>query len=568
MDSSKLSLLRLSDELLISILSYIDVAGWKAVRHTCKRLTTLAASFLFSRVYFELFGRGCNSLYNISQEPTLALLVKTAVPRRVRRYRKFYRFENWTKSICQPGDPDDGLWSAYNTPYYRNKELSDELMPYAEWVAMSAGDREALYRAYKADREQQQKEILDITNTLCFRGTHASKVNSIHPDRALDTGTAVWKLNEALKTLTNLSALEHEPGFLYDDEWARRWRDLYIHPNANNEEDEDVEALQLSVVLQSLACSRTKDCGLKKMSLYVGGPAFATPERLQRLWTGQGHEITRLYRQLYPSHSAADADAEAFARNVTPASSELYRGELELMRLAFAGLTRLEYSVSDEEEPEGCITIAAELAFKFLSTAEKLQKLRLAIGKLVNGILLPVYGSAERQCVTGSTFLLHELALTAPWSKIRNIELEVATDRTTLVTFLLACKNTLCSLTLIRTSLARLRDPRNTWEFTLTEIGQGLSLKSLTLAKLTDTLGDWDAGVQPRMLFDEEDKRWGNEMGGYEAYYTDSVRRIICGDDISSLDPPQDETGQHQSNLELQQVKPPNSSNSDSMDIN
>jgi hypothetical protein len=94
-------------------------------------------------------------------------------------------------------------------------------MPYAEWVAMSAEQKEGLYQAYNADREQQQEEILDITNTLCFRAITTSKVKFIHPNRALDTGTAnvaVRQLNKALKTLPNLSALEHEPGFLYDEE--------------------------------------------------------------------------------------------------------------------------------------------------------------------------------------------------------------------------------------------------------------------------------------------------------------------------------------------------------------
>jgi hypothetical protein len=108
------------------------------------------------------------------------------------------------------------------------------------------------------------------------------------PDRALDMGTAnvaVRQLNKALKRLPNLSALEHEPAFLYDEQWALRWRDLYFHPysiigNTSYEEDEDVEALQLSVILQSLACFRAKDPRLNRMSMYVGGPAFATPERL------------------------------------------------------------------------------------------------------------------------------------------------------------------------------------------------------------------------------------------------------------------------------------------------
>jgi hypothetical protein len=40
------------------------------------------------------------------------------------------------------------------------------------------------------------------------------------------------------------------------------------------------------------------------------------------------------------------------------------------------------------------------------------------------------------------------------------------------------------------------------------------------------------------MLFDKEDKRWENESDNYEAYYNDSIRRVIHGEAISSLDPP------------------------------
>jgi hypothetical protein len=568
MDSHVPWLLRLPHELLLLILSYNNRAGWKRARQTCRGLDKLAASLLFSRVYFELCGHGCESLYNISQHPTLGLLVKTAVPRRVRGYRKFASIDDWAASTHQPGAPDSGLFSARETHYYDNQELSDSLMPYDDWVAMSAEQKQALYEAYNTDHEQQEEEIRDIVSTLCFRATTTSTMKFIHPDRALDMGTAnvaVRQLNKALKTLPNLSALEHEPGFLYDEQWALRWRDLYFHPysilgNSTYEEDEDVEALQLSVILQSLACFRARDHRLKKMSLYVGGPAFATPERLQHLWDGQGHELTRLCRQLRRNSSGAAADLEAYANDATPADSKLYRGELEVMRFAFASLTHLKYRVSEEEEPDGCIAIAAKLAFEFLSTARNLQKISLAIGRLVDGILLPVYGADERQYATGSILLLRNSALHAPWSQIRNIELEIATDRTTLVSFLLAHRNTLRLLTLTRTSIVRLGDPRNTWEPTLTEIGQGLCLDSLTLANLTDTLEKWAPGVQPRMLFDKEDKRWEDKASDYEAYYYDRVHRILQGEEIHSLNPPlhlplktpQMDAEQHQSNVQLE----------------
>jgi hypothetical protein len=34
----------------------------------------------------------------------------------------------------------------------------------------------------------------------------------------------------ALETLPNLKAFQYEPGFLYDNDWACRWRNLYLYP--------------------------------------------------------------------------------------------------------------------------------------------------------------------------------------------------------------------------------------------------------------------------------------------------------------------------------------------------
>lgn len=550
-------LLRLPDELLLAILGFVDVTEWKLARQTCKSVNKIASSLLFSRVYFELCGRGCESLDNISQEPTLAPLVKTIALRRVRGYRKFDSFDSWTASTFQPGAPDDGLWSACETTYCNNKELVDQLMPYAQWMAMPTEQKEALYQAYNTDREQQSAEIVSITNTLCFRA--AEKISFIHPGRAAHTGksiVAVRQLNRALEALPNLSAFEHKPSFWYDG-WASCWRDLYFHPysilgQTDFGEDEDVEALQLSVVLQSLAYIRVGDRRLKNMSIHVGGPAFATPNRLRHLWVGLGHEVTRLCRQLDYAASAAAADAEANDNVATPAEIDCYARELYLMRLAFAGLTHLDFSVSEDEEREGCITIAATLVFLFLSTTKSLQRLTLAVGNLVDGDLMPVYGDDEAQRASGSMLLLQHLAYRAPWSHIRNIQLTIATDRVTLVTFLLAHKNTLRLLTLLETSLVRLGNSQNTWECTLTEIGQGLRLESLTLAKLTDTLVDWAPGVQPRMLFDEKDKRWEDRSSDYQAYYHNHIHQILHGEGIQSLDPPETDAKQHQSGTQLE----------------
>ncbi|PZC87806.1 hypothetical protein A1F97_11293, partial [Pyrenophora tritici-repentis] len=125
----------------------------------------------------------------------------------------------------------------------------------------------------------------------------------------------------------------------------------------------------------------------------------------------------------------------------------------------------------------------------------------------------------------------------SPWSRIRDIKLEIATDRSTLVQFLHAHKLTLRSLTLTRMSLVRLEDPLNTWEVTLNEIAQGLSLTSLTLSKLCDFPQDWSGSDQKCMLFDSEAEIWQGKASEYHAYYDAAIGSILRQEGTHSLDP-------------------------------
>ncbi|PVH90586.1 hypothetical protein DM02DRAFT_620946 [Periconia macrospinosa] len=533
----------LPDEIWLMILDHVSAVDWKEVRRTCRCLNKLTTPLLFQRVYFELCGRGCESLYEIACNQTLSPCVNTLVLRRVRGYREFPDFETWAASTHQPGDPGHELAPPSDTSHYNDNQASDGLLPYTEWVALPKKHKEALYHEYEADRKQAQKEVRDITNTLRFRTLGAAKPVLIHPYKAFGSTTAdvaVEQFCKALETLPNLKALEHEPGFLYDNDWACRWQNLYFHPwsvlgHTDYPEDEDVEALQLSVVLHSLAWIRRGDRRLTKLSMYVGGPAFATPERLHLLWYGHGHEITRTCRAIY--RHAAEADKEACSGDVTSGQSKLYFGQLSLMRYAMAGLTHLDYVVSDEDELVGSLEIAAKLVFGFLRATETLERLRLVFGRLVDGILLPLSRYNERQCAQDSIRLLDHLTRHSPWNRIRDIELEIATDRTTLVQFLLAHKDTLRSLTLTRMSLVRLEDPRNNWEVTLAEIAQGLSLQSLTLSKLCDFPQEWSRGVPERMLFDSEAEVWQGKTCKYHAYYDATVGRILRQEGKHSLNP-------------------------------
>ncbi|CAN9188042.1 unnamed protein product [Alternaria alternata] len=534
----------LPDEVWLMIFSYGGALVWKQVRETCKRLNKLTTPLLFESAYFELRGRGCESLYNISRHPELSPCVKTLVLRTVCGYREFRDFDAWAASIHQPGDPGNQLTLPSETSYYDNEHASNGLLPYTEWVALPKEQKKMLYQEYEADREQAQMEVRDITNTLRFRTSSAAKSTMVHPDRAIrSTGVnpAVGQFCKALETLPNLRILEHEPGFLYDNDWACRWRNLYFHPSlvvcdTSYSEDEDMEALQLSVVLQFLACGRRGDSRLTKLSMYVGGPAFATPARLHLLWDGDGHEITRTCRSF--RSTAIEADREAASINQSMSGrSKLYQDQLNHMRYAVTGLTHIDYVVSDEDELVGSLETAAKFVFGFLIATKGLEDLRLVFGRLVDGILLPLSQSTERQCAKDSIQLLVQLTLHSPWSRIGDIELEIATDRSTLVQFLLAHKLTLRSLTLTRMTLVRLGDPLNTWEMTLAEIAQGLTLSSLTLSKLCDFPQDWSGSDQKRMLFDSEAEIWQGKASEYHAYYDAAIGSILRQEGRQSLDP-------------------------------
>lgn len=525
------------------IIGHLSASDWKQVRATCKSLHELATSLLFHTAYFELCGRGCESLYNISLNRALSSCVKTLVLRRARGYREFSDFETWVASIHQPGDPGHELAPPSDASHYNNKQASESLLPYTKWLALPETQKEALYHEYEADRKQVQEEVRDVTNTLRFRMLNSATSALVHPSRSPSSGlidAAVEQFCKALETLPNLTALEHQPGFLYQDDWACRWRNLYFHPwsligHTNYSDDEDVEALQLSIVLHSLAWVRQGDRRLTRLSMYVGGPAFATPERLHLLWDGDGHELTRISRSLHGN--AAEADKDACVDDTNSRRSKLYYGQLNLMRYAIAGLTHLDFAVSDEDELVGSLEIAAKLVFRFLVAIRGLERLRLVFGRLVDGILQPLPRNCERQCAQDSIQLLAQLTRHSPWTKIRDIELEIATDRTTLVQFLLAHKDTLSSLTLTRMSLVRLEDSRNNWEVTLAEIVQGLSLKTLTLSKLCDFPQEWTREVQNRMLFDIDDEIWQGKISEYHAYYDAAIGRILRQESFFSLNP-------------------------------
>lgn len=350
-------------------------------------------------------------------------------------------------------------------------------------------------------------------------------------------GSPTETFSKALESLPNVKVLRHEPGFLFDPDWGCRWRNIYLHPWAllgytSDSEDEDMEALQLSVALRTLAIVRRRQIRMESIKMYVGGPSFWGPNRLQRLWFDGNHERTRTLRSLYCT--ATEADRGDVSDYSDPEQMKLYLYQLCYIKQALTSLTQLDCSVSEDEEWNG-LAIARNYLYEYiLSPTRSLERIRLVFGRLVDGILLP--GDDSPRYAKASLTLLDQLASHTPWKKIRSIELEITTDGPTLKRFLFAHKATLRSLTLTRVTLLRVGDPRNTWELVLKEIMQTLQLSTLCLVELCEFVPQQgNEGIRRRMLFNADAETWQGKATQYAAYYEATIDCLLRGDSVQLM---------------------------------
>ncbi|KAF2177481.1 hypothetical protein K469DRAFT_696650 [Zopfia rhizophila CBS 207.26] len=125
---------------------------------------------------------------------------------------------------------------------------------------------------------------------------------------------ALEHFDEAVARSTNLTAFVHEPGFLFDSRWGSRWRPLCLGLDGvilytTENEDEDVEALQLSYILRALGWANYFNRKLRSISFYVSGRAFWGAERLRCLWAGEGHHRMRDLQRIYGDVAEVDRQA-------------------------------------------------------------------------------------------------------------------------------------------------------------------------------------------------------------------------------------------------------------------
>jgi hypothetical protein len=531
--------LRLPAEIWLMIFALLERSDWKRLRLSCRHLSHISTPVLFETVYFELYGSGCTSLGNIAST-ALAACVKTLVLRQDHGWRRFPDSRTWRASVYQPGDPGRLPVPPAETSHYHDSIAAEDLLPYSDWMSLSEESQDRVYHEYEADCTVMEERARDMAGRLRFELPNFEPV-LIRPYQGLVRQSAcdpVAIFQKALETLENVKELRHQPGFVSDPNWGCRWRNLYLHPWAlatytSHARDEDMEALQLSVALRTLAIVRRRQIRIQSMKLYIGGPSIWGPKRLQRLWFVGDHERTRAYRSLYTT--AAEADKAACIEFSDPEQSKLYLYQLCYMKQALTSLTELACSVSEDDERNGSLGIAGKYLYEYLlSPTKNLERIRLVFGRLANGILPP--GNDCHLYAKDSVTLLDQLARRTPWSRMRSMELEIVTHRSSLTRFLLAHVTTLQSLTLTRVTLLRLEDSLNTWEPVLHDLVRALSLQTLHLVKLSDFVLPQASGkARRRTLFDVDADIWQGKATEYTTYHRKTTDCLLRGDHVQLL---------------------------------
>ncbi|OCK84871.1 hypothetical protein K432DRAFT_287955 [Lepidopterella palustris CBS 459.81] len=486
------------------IVNETNQATRKQLRLSNKYFYRISSPHCFKTVRFELAEDGFNNLLDIALHEELRKHVKKLVLRRSRGLRAFGDFEEWEDSISRNWDSDSDSDSDFDSASDTDGEdgNDDDIMSQQHWSALSINEKHALYDEYEVDRLKARAQVRNLTNHLYFRTLGCrQETDLVHPARTAVVATldsALKQFDDAVARLTNLTTFVHDPAFFYS-RWGTRWRRLRISPDGiilytDYDEDEDVDALQLSYVLRSLGWANYFNRNLRSLSLYVGGPAFWGAERLRRLWDGHEDETMRSLRYLNRSAAEAEEDAYFGDNGGTRLLRERHLRQLFIMEHAFVYLTHLDCAVSEDDEDGSLVTTAGPL-FEFLRRGESLERVRLAFGRLVDSFLQP----GVNQPGDGPGELLAQLTRHVPWPRIRELELELVTDERILVGFLSTLAPTLRRLALSRVTLV---PSGGTWEFTLRQIVGALQLDSLELLVLCDsTMGE-------RVILDPEAQVW------------------------------------------------------------
>ncbi|KAF1963961.1 hypothetical protein BU23DRAFT_548099 [Bimuria novae-zelandiae CBS 107.79] len=440
---------RIPVELRNEVLTYLGLSDLKHVRLLNRSFNALATPLCFTTIQFDL-REGIEHIVGIASDDRLAPHVRKMVLKTRPLLRKFEGLSGMQRAMSLPGDP-----SPFNADTY---DSDDGLLSYEEWQGLPLEEKESWYELYEADRRGDE----DTARRLSKKAS------------------ALGQLDEAVKKLTHLAVLEHQPGFMFEMDSISRWRKLRFNLgllicDTQDDDDQDMEALQLSIILSALGWGQ---CRVQSMDLYIGGPAFWSADRLRDLWQGEGHARVRGLRTALGDAKAADEEVHRQVSELSDGRGR-YARQLFIMETTFTYLTHIDLSISEDDD-ESFITLVDPL-FEFLCCCEKLETARFVFGRLVDGVLLP--GSDSE--ADGPKKLLALLAEKKPWRKLRTLELEVPTDEDSLLSFL-SSLTTLRRLALSNLTLLR---SGGFLTHTILRIANCLELDSLEISNALDYSG-------------------------------------------------------------------------------
>ncbi|KAJ9651057.1 hypothetical protein H2201_009288, partial [Coniosporium apollinis] len=417
----------LSPEIWDMILAELDQAARKQLRLSSKEFCRMATPSFFETIWFDLDEGGLDSLIPIASHHEHR--------RHVRTLESSVIYEQEYSEIEADEDDDDV------------SKGEEDLMSRQEWLALSVDERRWLYQEYKADRAAMQEQTRRLTCSIHSRAPGCTGVSEpVHPERLEKEGTmrlTLERFEEAVVGLTGLKTFTHRPAFLVDDRWAICWRRLRFSPigfliNTDDEEDEEIEALQLSLALRALGLANHFSRSLHSIELYVGGAAFWGAASLGRLWDPDQTVRLRSQWQLHLQSFEAQAEEELTdwifstgGQRLARLREEQFLRQLFVMEHAFVYLTHLDCEVCGE--PEGALTIAARPLAEFLKRAESLERVRLVFCWMVDGVPSCAYPGLSRRASKAAGDLFGQLARCGCWPRIRELELSVVTDEDALM---------------------------------------------------------------------------------------------------------------------------------------
>jgi hypothetical protein len=445
--------------------------------------------------------------------------------------RKFSDRHQWEAGVCLPDDPNITM-SSFD--YGDVEDITyDCIMTYHDWSQCIDAEKERLYQRYEDDRVAQNDNIQALASHMCFQRVGCTFSEQVNTTTLTGEASLVREFEQALAKLTGTTTFIHKPTVRLDDRWVTHWNRLRFEPytfdNAYDEDcqdDNDIEALHVSCTLRPIGWAKPYLNNSNSITFHVEGPAFWGPRRLRRLWQGDGHGEVQKLRLLYDDAMVADVDAEQISADFCRIDE--YVRQLTIMESALEGRTHLDCSISEDEDSGG-LFMAARFLFEFLCRGQDLKRLRLAFGWFVDGSITSDYWSRENG--DGPRELLTLLTNYTPWPKIEELELEIATDQATLLSFSESLNLTLRHLTLSTVTFAPSHD---TWDSALPMIASSLTnLRKLDVAALCDFPQD----RKQRLLFNAEASLWVDRSACYDEYRKHVIGHLLNTKELHQLEP-------------------------------